>query len=243
MFWCTKNVKFHFRWGTKPRYGKQETGNDCDVISGQADFSVIVLLRATKLPQEMVEKCVIYGCNNTKDEKRGTSVHQIPFFDNQRPEVKKRRQKWIAFVNDTRKNWTASKYLVISSVQFQPFVLWWSEICFFLRCLHIVHTWYRNDTNIIFFQSLLIFLTIIRQTAEIYWCETNRTDHRIFGSDPVLPRGIYKGNPPSPSFLGFWSLIVEKWCLMDRDTSFFNIITPINNALFYHFLAQFLSSQ
>ena len=95
-----------------------------------------------------------------------------------------------------------------------------------------MRTWYRNDTNIIFFQSLLIFLTIIRQMAEIYWCEMNRTDHRIFGCDPVLPRGIYKGNPLSTSFLGFWSLIVEKWCLMDRDTSFFNIITPINNALF-----------
>ena len=27
-------MKFHFRWGTKPRNRKQETGNDCDVISG-----------------------------------------------------------------------------------------------------------------------------------------------------------------------------------------------------------------
>ena len=34
MFWCTKSVKFHFRWGTKPRDQKQETGNKCDVISG-----------------------------------------------------------------------------------------------------------------------------------------------------------------------------------------------------------------
>ena len=30
---CTKSVKFHFRWGTKPRDQKQETENDCDVIS------------------------------------------------------------------------------------------------------------------------------------------------------------------------------------------------------------------
>ena len=40
-----KNVKFHFRWGTKPRNRKQETGNDYDVISGhlvsrETDFSV-----------------------------------------------------------------------------------------------------------------------------------------------------------------------------------------------------------
>ena len=30
--WCTKSVKFHFRWVAKPRDQKQETGNDCDVI-------------------------------------------------------------------------------------------------------------------------------------------------------------------------------------------------------------------
>ena len=29
-----QNVKFHFRWGTKPRDQKLETENDCDVISG-----------------------------------------------------------------------------------------------------------------------------------------------------------------------------------------------------------------
>ena len=34
MFWCTKSVKFHFWWGVKPRDKKQETGNDCNIISG-----------------------------------------------------------------------------------------------------------------------------------------------------------------------------------------------------------------
>ena len=38
MFWCAKSVKFHFRWGTKPRHQKQETGNDCDVNSGLQAF-------------------------------------------------------------------------------------------------------------------------------------------------------------------------------------------------------------
>ena len=41
-----KSVKFHFRRGTKPRGQNQETGNDCDVISGlqalrKTDFSDI----------------------------------------------------------------------------------------------------------------------------------------------------------------------------------------------------------
>ena len=34
VFWYTKSIKFHFRWGTKPRDQKQGTGNDCDVNSG-----------------------------------------------------------------------------------------------------------------------------------------------------------------------------------------------------------------
>ena len=47
MFWCNKGVKFHFRWGTKPR-DQQETGSDCDVISGlqasrKTNFSDIFL--------------------------------------------------------------------------------------------------------------------------------------------------------------------------------------------------------
>ena len=42
-------MKFHFRWGTKPRDQKQVTGNNCDVISGlevsgKTDFSDIFLL-------------------------------------------------------------------------------------------------------------------------------------------------------------------------------------------------------
>ena len=38
MFWCTKRVKFHFRWGIKPGDQKQETGNDCDVVSFSGIF-------------------------------------------------------------------------------------------------------------------------------------------------------------------------------------------------------------
>ena len=48
MFWFTKSIKFHFRWGTKPRDQKLGTGNDCDVNSGlqvspKTDFSDVFL--------------------------------------------------------------------------------------------------------------------------------------------------------------------------------------------------------
>ena len=48
VLWCTKSIKFHFRWGTKPRDQKQGTGNDSDVNSGlqasrKTDFSDVFL--------------------------------------------------------------------------------------------------------------------------------------------------------------------------------------------------------
>ena len=55
-----------------------------------------------------------------KDEKKGISIHTIPFFNDSRPEAVKRRRKWISFVNASRKNWTASKHSVICSVHFSP---------------------------------------------------------------------------------------------------------------------------
>ena len=107
--------------------------------------------------------------------------------------------------------------------------------------VYTLHARWRNDTNFISFQSQLIFLTI-RQTAEVCWHEVNRTDHGMFGCRPVLLLDIHEGNPLSPSFLGFRPLIIEKWYLKDRDTSFlvFRITTPINNALLYHFRMQLL---
>ena len=41
-------MKFHFWWGANPQDQKQETGNDCDIISGlqasqKTDFSNIFL--------------------------------------------------------------------------------------------------------------------------------------------------------------------------------------------------------
>ena len=50
------------------------------------------------------------GCSNTKDEIKGFSIHQIPFYGDTRSEAVKRRGKWISFVNGNRKHWTPSKY-------------------------------------------------------------------------------------------------------------------------------------
>ena len=57
MFWCIKSIKFHFWWVTKLRDQKQETENDCDVISElqvlrKTDFSIIFLLWANQFAKK-----------------------------------------------------------------------------------------------------------------------------------------------------------------------------------------------
>ncbi|XP_073256636.1 uncharacterized protein [Porites lutea] len=68
----------------------------------------------------MVEKCVVFGCSNSRNVERGISMHKIPSDNDPRPEVLRRRQRWIKFVNETRKHWTPGKTSSICSVHFKP---------------------------------------------------------------------------------------------------------------------------
>ena len=67
----------------------------------------------------MVEKCVVYGCTNSKNKQKGISMHKIPSDSDPRAEVRRRRQRWIKFVNQTRKHWTPGKTSSICSVHFK----------------------------------------------------------------------------------------------------------------------------
>ena len=56
--WCTKSVKFHFRWGTKLRDQNQDIGNNCDVNSGNrflSQFSYCELINS--LRNDTVVRC------------------------------------------------------------------------------------------------------------------------------------------------------------------------------------------
>ena len=70
--------------------------------------------------KEMPTICVAAGCSNQKDEAQGISLHVIPFFEDDRPEAKRRRKKWIDFVKLKRAKWEPSKRSVICSVHFKP---------------------------------------------------------------------------------------------------------------------------
>ena len=57
----------------------------------------------------MVEQCVVFGCSNSQNKEKGISMHKIPSDGDPRTEVRRRRQQWIKFVNETRKHWTVGK--------------------------------------------------------------------------------------------------------------------------------------
>ena len=69
----------------------------------------------------MPEGCVLAGCSNITDiKKNGVSMHRLPFFNDELPEAKRRRRKWIELVNRKRAKWLPSKLSVVCSVHFMP---------------------------------------------------------------------------------------------------------------------------
>ena len=69
---------------------------------------------------KMPERCVVYGCSNVADREKGLSLHRIPFWDDERPEAKERKEKWIGFVRKNRAEWIPSRQSVICSRHFLP---------------------------------------------------------------------------------------------------------------------------
>ena len=53
----------------------------------------------------MPARCVAAGCSAFADVTKGLILHAIPFFNDERPEAKKRREKWVDFVEQKRANW------------------------------------------------------------------------------------------------------------------------------------------
>ena len=68
----------------------------------------------------MPDRCVVFGCSNRADAEKGISLHRIPFWNDERPEAKRRRKIWVNFVATKRANWTPSKFSAICSEHFVP---------------------------------------------------------------------------------------------------------------------------
>ena len=68
----------------------------------------------------MPDRCVVFGCSNLANTQKGISLHRIPFWDDERPEAKRRRKIWVNFVATKRAKWTPSKFSAICSEHFNP---------------------------------------------------------------------------------------------------------------------------
>ena len=68
----------------------------------------------------MPDRCAVFGCSNEASLEKGISLHRIPFVNDDSVEAKKRRKRWVDFVNMTRDKWTPSINSAVCSEHFTP---------------------------------------------------------------------------------------------------------------------------
>ena len=68
---------------------------------------------------KMPHRCVVFGCSNTSNLKKGIALHRIPYANDKRPEANKRRKAWVDFVKRKRKNWQPSSSSEVCSKHFK----------------------------------------------------------------------------------------------------------------------------
>ena len=68
---------------------------------------------------KMPKRCVSAGCSNERNLEEGISPDKLPFYGDERPEAKKRRKKWVDFVQLKRAKWEPSQSSVLCSEHFK----------------------------------------------------------------------------------------------------------------------------
>ena len=64
-------------------------------------------------------RCILPTCSNNPDKESCIALHKIPFFNDDRPEAKRRRKRWVQFVNSKRADtWQLSKDTAVCSKHF-----------------------------------------------------------------------------------------------------------------------------
>lgn len=67
----------------------------------------------------MPNRCVAGGCSSRSNLEKGLVLHAFPYFNDDRPEAKKRRRKWASFVCQKRAEWEPTKNSVLCSLHFK----------------------------------------------------------------------------------------------------------------------------
>ena len=73
-----------------------------------------------KIRLKKPNRCVVDGSSNVPSLRDGIALHAIPFSDDDRPQVRKRRKKWVDFVKLKRAMWEPTKNSTICSKHFTP---------------------------------------------------------------------------------------------------------------------------
>ena len=66
----------------------------------------------------MPGRCVVGGCSAFPDVQNGLILHAILFLNDERPEARKRRKKWIDFLKQKRAKWEPIRSSSICSKHF-----------------------------------------------------------------------------------------------------------------------------
>ena len=85
-----------------------------------AQFTCYVWKVRSILVANMLHRCVVGGCSNVRSLENEIALHTILFHGDERPEVKKRRKRWIDFARLKRAQWEPPKSSVICSKHFKP---------------------------------------------------------------------------------------------------------------------------
>ena len=67
----------------------------------------------------MVNSCVAANCTNKASLREGISLHTIPYFNDDRPEAKRRRKIWVDFIR-AKRVFEPSKNSTLCSAHFKP---------------------------------------------------------------------------------------------------------------------------
>lgn len=68
----------------------------------------------------MPHRCVVFGCSNCTDGKKGIALHKIPFFEDDRPLAKERRKLWVQFVKKKKAKWEPTQNSHMCLAHFKP---------------------------------------------------------------------------------------------------------------------------
>ncbi|CAB4026779.1 PREDICTED: uncharacterized protein LOC107331715 isoform X3 [Paramuricea clavata] len=120
-----KLVKRHFLWTTSVATRSLKRVNFVTssevLVKTTCKFTVdhIHILRLFALVKKMVNSCVAANCTNKACLSSGISLHTIPYYNDDRPEAKRRRKIWVDFVK-AKRVFEPSKASTLCSIHFLP---------------------------------------------------------------------------------------------------------------------------